>query len=59
MDEIGEIPDCGDLKMEYLELEMLSRKCANRAHEEWWEDNAVEGERLYEVAVSLGHDGSC
>ena len=37
---------------------MLSRKCADRAGEEWWEDKAAEAERLHEVAVSLSHGGS-
>ena len=37
---------------------MLSRKCVDRAREEWWEAKAAEAERLHEVAVSLGHGGS-
>ena len=51
-------PGCGDLKREYQELKVLSGKCADRAHEEWWETKAAEAERLHEVSVSLGHNGS-
>ena len=37
---------------------MVSRKCADKAHEEWWEAKAEEVERLHEAAVRLGHGGS-
>ena len=32
----------GDLKRGYQELKVLSRKYADRASEEWWEDKAAE-----------------
>ena len=36
----------------------MSRKCADKAHEEWWEAKVKEAERLHEAAVRLSHGGS-
>ena len=36
---------------------MFSRNCAERDHEELWEDEATVAERFCEVAVSLGDCG--
>ena len=51
-------PESERLKGEYQQLKMMSRKCAEKAHEEWWEAKAEEAERLHEAAVKLGHGGS-
>ena len=51
-------PSDGELKRTYLELKVLSRNCADKAQEKWWEAKAAEAERLHEVAVSLGRGGS-
>ena len=39
-------------------LKAESRRCADKAQEEWWETKAAEAERLHESAVRLGHGGS-
>lgn len=54
MDEIGE----DRLKQEYQKLKVQSRKCADKAREEWWEVKAEEAVKLHEAAVRLGHGGS-
>ena len=46
------------LKQEYQKLKVQSKKCADKAREEWWEAKAEEAERLHEAAVRLGHVGS-
>ena len=39
-------------------MKLLSRKCADKAREEWWEAKAEEAERLHEIAIRLGQGGS-
>ena len=39
-------------------MKVLSRRCADKAREAWWEAKAEEPERLHEIAVRLGHGGS-
>ena len=43
---------------EYRELKVLSRRFADKAHEDLWEAKAEEAERLHETAVRLGHCNS-
>ena len=43
---------------EYQELKVLSRRCADKACEVWWEARAEEAEKLHEAAVRQGHGGS-
>jgi len=47
-----------ELKEAYQVLKVQSRKCADKAREEWWEAKAVEAEELHEAAVRKGHGGS-
>ena len=51
-------PSDGESKRAYQELKVLSRKCADRPREEWWEAKAAEAQWLHEIAVSLGRGGS-
>ena len=46
------------LKQEYQKWKVQSRKCADKAREEWWEAKAEEAEKLHEAAVRLGRGGS-
>ena len=51
-------PDNEDLRQGYQQLKKLSRKCADKAREEWWEGKAEQAEKLCEAAVRLGRGGS-
>ena len=46
------------LRQQYMLLKAESRRCADKAREEWWEAKAAEAERLHESAVRLGRGGS-
>ena len=47
-------PNSCELKEAYQVLKVQSRKCADKAREEWWEAKAVEAEELHEAAVRKG-----
>ena len=51
-------PGNDSLKQEYQKWKVQSRKCADKAKEEWWEAKAEEAEKLLEAAVRLGCGGS-
>ena len=51
-------PGNDSLKQEYQKWRVQSRKCADKAREEWWEAKAEEAEKLHEAAVRLGRGGS-
>ena len=51
-------PDNEDLGQGYQQLNKLSRKCADKAREEWWEGKVEQAEKLCEAAVRLGRGGS-
>ena len=53
-----EVPGNVSLKQEYQKWKVKSRKCAEKAREEWWEAKAEEAEKLHEAAVRLGRGGS-
>ena len=46
------------LKRKHQQLKVVSRKCVDKACEEWLVAKAEEAERLHEAAVRLGHGGS-
>ena len=53
-----EVPRQCCLKQEYQKWKVQSRKCTDKAREEWWEAKAEEAEKLHEAAVRLGCGGS-
>ena len=46
------------LQKEYQKWKVQSRKCTDKAREEWWEAKAEEAEKLHEAAGRLGCGGS-
>ena len=51
-------PDNSSFKEQYMRLKDLSRKCADKARDEWWEAKAVEAEEMHERAIKNGSGGS-
>ena len=51
-------PNNCEIKEAYQNLKVQSRKCADKAREEWLETKAVEAEELHETAAKNGHECS-
>ena len=43
-------PDSECLKQQYHLLKVQSRRCVDKAREEWWERKAEQAEHLHEIA---------